>query len=412
MKVILIIGDGMADRPIKELGGKTPLQVAIKPSMDEVARRGVNGMMYPIAPGIEPGSDTAHISLLGYNPNKTYTGRGVLEALGAGLKVKAGDISFRGNFATVDDNFLVLNRRAGRIKEGTKELTEALNGIKLNHTANVQVLCKHTIEHRCVVSLRGPHLSRMVSDPDPREPNHKVKEAKPLDNSSEAHRTSHIVNLLTKEFHRILENHPINAERKSKGLFPANAILLRGAGEISQVKPITEIYDIKALAIAAGALYKGVAIFAGMDQINVPKATGDYTTNTVAKAKAAVENLPMYDFIIIHIKGTDNASHDGNVKKKIMMIEKIDKLVKYLIKNTDPDETLIAITADHTTSTDLKKHTGDPVPVSIKGSMVRVDQVQRFSEIDCAQGGMGSIRGVDLTPILMDLIGKSLKFGK
>ncbi len=409
---MLIIGDGMADRPIRELGGKTPLQVAIKPSMDEVARRGVNGIMYPIAPGIPPGSDTSHLAILGYDPYKTYTGRGALEALGAGLKVEPEDVSFRGNFATVDDNFTVLNRRAGRIKERVKKLTEALNGIKLNLSADVQVICKHTVEHRCVVILRGSRLSSMVSDSDPREPNHKVKEAKPLDNSPEAHRTSHIVNLLTKEFHRILKNHPINAERKSKGLFPANAILLRGAGVIPKVKPITEIYGIKALAIGAGALFKGVAISVGMDMINVPKATGDYATNTVAKAKAAVENLPMYDFIIIHIKGTDNASHDGNVKKKIMMIEKVDKLVKYLIKNTDHDEALIAITADHTTSTDLKKHTGDPVPLSVKGSMVRVDQAQRFSEIDCAQGGMGRIRGVDLMPILMDLIGKSSKFGK
>jgi 2,3-bisphosphoglycerate-independent phosphoglycerate mutase len=412
MRVILIIGDGMADRPIKELGGKTPLQVTSTPSMDEVARTGVNGVMDSIAPGIPPGSDTAHLTILGYDPYKIYEGRGAFEALGAGLKVKPGDVAFRGNFATVDDSLTVLDRRAGRIREGAEELAEALNGLKLDPFPEVQVILKNTVEHRCAVIFRGPHLSRMVSDTDPHESDHKINEAKPLDDSSEALRTSSIVNFFTRNSRMILEKHPMNAERRSKGLLPANAILLRGAGVIPEVRPITDIYGIKALVVAGGALYKGVCNSVGMDSINVPGATGDYATDSEAKAKSAVENLPKYDFILVHIKGTDSASHDSDLGKKIMMIEKVDKLVGHLLKNTDPDEVFIAITSDHTTSTDSGEHTGDPVPVSIKGPNVRVDSVQSYSETDCAQGGLGRIRGSDLMPILMDLVGKSIMFGE
>jgi 2,3-bisphosphoglycerate-independent phosphoglycerate mutase len=260
--------------------------------------------------------------------------------------------------------------------------------------------------------LRGSRLSRNISDTDPHKANHKIAEAQPLDDSPEAQRTAHIVNLLTSEIYTILNSHPLNMKRREKGLLPANAILMRGAGIIPKVKPLTEIYGINALAIAAGALYKGVCNSVGMDVINVDGATGDYETNTLKKAKAAIENLPKYDFILIHIKATDNASHDGDIRKKIKMIEKVDQLVRYLIQNTDPDQVIIALTADHTTSTESGEHTGDSVPISIRGKTVRVDSVQWYSEIDCAQGGLGRIKGVNLLPILMDLAGKSKKFGE
>ncbi len=412
MKVVLIISDGLADQPIKELGGKTPLQIANTPAMDEIARTGVNGIMDSIAPGITPGSDTAHLAILGYDPYQIYEGRGAFEALGAGLEVKINDICFRGNIATINNKFTVLDRRAGRIKDDAEELVRAVNGIKLNFFPDIQVVIKHTVEHRCAIVLKGPHLTRMISDTDPHKINHQINESQPLNGSSEAIRTAHIVNLLTREIHKKLDADPINMKRRIKGLLPANAILMRGAGIIPKIRPITEIYGIKALAIAVGALYKGVCNAVGMDLINVQGATGDYETNTVVKAKAAVENLPRYDFILIHVKATDNASHDRDVMKKIKMIEKVDKLANYLLQNTDPDKVIIAITADHTTSTESGEHTGDSVPVSIRGKTVRVDSVQRYSEIDCAQGGLGRIRGINLLPILLDYAGKSKKFGE
>lgn len=412
MKVILIISDGIADQPLTELKGKTPLQVADTPAMDEIARTGVNGIMDSIAPGIPAGSDTAHLAILGYEPYKTYEGRGAFEALGAGLEVKPEDVSFRGNIATVDTKMTVVDRRAGRIREDAKPLIEAIQNIKLHYFPEIQVFIKHTIEHRCAIVLRGPRLARTISDTDPHKIKYKIIEAQPLDDSPEALRTARIVNLLTNEIYQILETHPINLKRREKGLLPANAILMRGAGIVPKVKPITEIYDIKALAIAAGALYKGVCTSVGMDVIHVAGATGDYETNTIAKAKAVIKNLPTYDFILIHIKGADNASHDRNVQKKIMMIEKVDQLIKYLMEHTDPDQVIIALTADHTTSTESGEHTGDAVPISIRGKTVRVDSVQRYSEIDCVQGGLGRIKGVNLLPILMDYAGKSKKFGE
>lgn len=411
MKVILIIGDGISDRPTRILNGKTPLQVAETPSIDAITRRGICGVVDPISPGIPPGSDTALLALLGYDPLQTYTGRGAFEALGGDLEVRESDVSFRGNFATVNDELTVVDRRAGRIRRGGEALAETLNGVKLKGYPEVNVIVKHTVEHRLALILRGPNLSRMVSDSDPHEENLPIQTVHPLDASSEASRTACIVNALSRRFHEILTNHSINATRRENGLLPANAVLLRGAGNLPQVKSVTEKYGVQALAVAAGPMYRGICRSVGFDVIDVPGATGTVRTDTVAKAKAAVENLPGYDYVLIHVKGGDNASHDGNAEQKVRMIEKIDALVKYILDNVDLKSVFIAFTADHTTSLDLRKHVGDPVPLAIMGPGVRADFVEKFSEIDCAQGGLGRIRGVDLTPILMDLAGNSKKFG-
>lgn len=411
MKIILIIGDGMSDRPTQLLNGKTPLQVAEKPAMDTIARLGACGIMDPILPGIPPGSDTAHLALLGYDPFRTYSGRGALEASGNGLDVRESDVSFRVNFATIDNDHVVVDRRAGRIRKGGRELARDLNGLNLEQFSDVQVILKHSIEHRAALVLRGPNLSRMVSDSDPHEEKHPIQTVKPLDTSPQAARTARIVNELSEKCHEILQHHPINIERVSDGLPPANAVLFRGAGTLPRIRPITEKYGMKALAVAAGALYKGVCKVAGFDVINVPGATGTLATDTVAKARAVVDNLPRYDYILVHVKGTDNASHDGDAEQKVQMIEKINALAEYILRNVESEDVIIALTADHTTSLDLRNHVGDPVPLAIMGPGVRIDAVDKYSEVDCAHGGLGRIRGVDLTPILIDLADKSKKFG-
>jgi len=334
-----------------------------------------------------------------------------LEASGNGLDVRASDVCFRVNFATIDSDHVVLDRRAGRIRHGGRELSRDLNGLKLEHFPDVQVILKYSIEHRAALLLRGPNLSSMVSDSDPHEENNPIQTVKPLDASPQASRTACIVNELSEKFHEILQNHPINVERVSRGLPPANTVLFRGAGTLPRIRPLTEKYGIKALVIAAGALYKGICKLAGFDVIDVPGATGTFVTDTVAKARAVVDNLPSYDYILVHVKGTDNASHDGDAEQKIRMIEKINALVEYILSNVELEEVIIALTADHTTSLDLRKHVGDPVPLAIMGTGVRVDAVDKYSEADCAHGGLGRIRGVDLTPILIDLAGKSKKFG-
>jgi len=402
----------MADRPIKELGGLTPLQAAKTPSMDKIAKLGVCGIMDTISPGIPPGSDTAHLAIFGYDPSKVYEGRGVFEALGIGLDVKKGDICFRSNFATVDEHMMVLDRRAGRIEEGGEELANALDGVKLESFPEIEVVFKHSTEHRGVLILRDHGLSRMVSDSDPQMENVAVHKVLPLERSREAERTARILNQLTEKFHEILQSHPLNVKRRAGGLLPANIVLLRGASVLPKLEPITERYGIKALCVAAGALYRGVCKAVGMDLIDVPGATGTVETDVIAKAKAAVEGLSKYDFVFVHVKGADNASHDGNTQQKIRMIEKIDTLLEYVLKNTDENELIIAVTADHTTPIAVREHTGDPVPLAIMGPGVRTDSVQRYSEIDCAVGGLGRIRGLDLTPILMNYIGRVKKYGE
>ena len=411
-KAILIIADGMADRPIEELGGKTPLEVASKPNLDRIAENGVCGIMDPIAPGIPPGSDTATLAMLGYDPWKVYSGRGALEAVGSGVEVLPGDVAFRCNFATVNDDLLVLDRRAGRIaNEAAAKMAASLQKIRLPTALNVRFLFKNTIQHRAILVLHGPRLSSAISDSDPETTRKRVLEVKPFERSFEAERTAQIVNVLTKEFHRVLEAHPVNRQRVKRRLPVANMILCRGAGGIPRMPTLQERYDIKPACVAAVSLIKGVSGVVGMDLIGVKGATGTPQTDYMAKAKAAVQALKTHDFVLLHVKATDVASHDGNVKEKIEIIEKVDMMLGHIIDNTDPRLTYIAVTADHTTSSVTRNHEGDPVPVAIAGPGVRRDDVAKYGERTCAKGGLNRIRGMDLMPTMMNLIGKAKKFG-
>lgn len=411
-KAILIIADGMADRPIEELGGKTPLEVASKPNLDRIAENGVCGIMDPIAPGIPPGSDTATLAMLGYDPWKVYSGRGALEAVGSGVEVLPGDVAFRCNFATVNDDLVVSDRRAGRIaNEDAAKMAASLQKIRLPTALNVRFLFKNTIQHRAILVLHGPRLSSAISDSDPETTRKRVLEVKPFERSFEAERTAQIVNVLTKEFHRVLEAHPVNRQRAKRRLPVANMILCRGAGGIPRMPTLQERYDIKPACVAAVSLIKGVSGVVGMDLIGVKGATGTPQTDYMAKAKAAVQALKTHDFVLLHVKATDVASHDGNVKEKIEIIEKVDMMLGHIIDNTDPRLTYIAVTADHTTSSVTRNHEGDPVPVAIAGPGVRRDDVAKYGERTCAKGGLNRIRGMDLMPTMMNLIGKAKKFG-
>jgi len=411
LKALLIIGDGMADRPLKELGWKTPLEVARKPSMDHLASAGVCGIMDPIAPGIPPGSDTATLALLGYDAFKVYSGRGAFEALGWGIKVSEGDVCFRCNFATVDENLTVLDRRAGRIADAdASKLAESLKKVKLSNP-NVEFLFTNTVQHRAVLVLRGSKLSPAVSDSDPENVGAKVREIKPLNGSPEAAFTAEILKELAQKFHEALKTHPVNRERVARGQPPANIVLFRGAGTLAKIKSLNEVYEVNATCVAATSLIRGVCRAAGMQLVDVKGATGTVQTDYVAKAKAAVQALENSDFVFLHVKAPDVASHDGNAKQKVEVIERIDKMLAYILNKVDLGETYVALTADHTTSCVTKNHEGDPVPLAIMGPYVRCDDIEEFGERTCAKGGLGRLRGKDLMPILMNFLGKVKKFG-
>ena len=411
LKAVLVIGDGMADRPIKELDWKTPLEIANKPSLNRITNTGICGILDPIAPGVAPGSDTATFALLGYNAAKVYSGRGGLEALGSGVRVLLGDVAFRCNFATVDKNLIVLDRRAGRIaNEDAVKLAQSLKKIRLQMSP-LKFVFKNTVQHRATLVIRGSGLSVAVSDSDPGEAGKKALKIKPLANTQEARFTAKFLNELMQKFHEVLEEHPVNKARAKRGLPPANIILCRGAGTVPNIRTLQEIFGIKSACVAAVSLIKGVCKAAGMKIVNVKGATGTPQTDYMAKARAVVQALKTNDFVFLHVKATDVASHDGKPRQKVEVIEKVDRMLGYLLENIDVNSTYFAVTADHTTSTVTGMHEGDPVPIAITGPYVRRDDVKEFTERACARGGLNRIRGSDLMPTLMNLIGKTSKFG-
>ncbi len=415
MKAILVVGDGMGDRPIRSMGNKTPLEAARTPTLDKLASEGATGLINILSPGIPPGSDTGHLALFGYDPWTCYTGRGPFEALGAGIEINPSDVSFRGNFASVqrlsDKTFKVLDRRAGRSLPEGDALAALLNGISIPGAPKVKVIVKHTVEHRCVLVLRGAGLSSKISDTDSHGHEDEVLKSEPLHDSTDAKRTASIVNKLTVEFYQILSASPLNAQRRKAGLPEANIVLLRGAGTHPEIPCIGDIYGIRAACVAGGALYKGVARSVGMDVLDVPGATASYDTDEVAKAQAAARALKTHDLVFVHLKPIDSAAHDKDCAKKATMIEKLDHLLSTLLDNIDTSETYIAVTADHTTTCISGVHTGDPVPLLISGPEVRRDTVTNFGEHACAAGGLGHLEGIDIMPLLMNYLDKTPMFG-
>jgi 2,3-bisphosphoglycerate-independent phosphoglycerate mutase len=396
-KILMIILDGASDRPVN---GITPLQHAETPNLDEIASLGISGIIDPIAPGIRPGSDVAHLSLLGYDPYEVYTGRGPFEAAGVGIDVKPGDIAFRCNFATVD-NGIAVDRRAGRIR-GTKELAKAIGEVKID---DVEIIFKGSTEHRAAMVIRGDGLSQDVIPNDPAEDGRHVCKIEAI--NPEAERTAKILNKFVEETEKILEEHEINRERREKGEPPANYILFRGVGEAPKLERFDERYGLKGGVIAAVALVIGIGRMCGMEYIKTEGATGDVHSDVRMKMKNAVRALEDHDFILMNIKGTDEMGHDGDFLGKSDFIQRIDESLAEIMDIG----ALVVITADHSTPVSVGGHSADPVPVVMKGEGVRVDDVKAYDEISSAKGGLLRIRGMNLLPILADLTNRAKKFG-
>jgi len=401
-KILLLIIDGVGDRPCECLGGKTPLQAANIPTLDKFAAEGICGIMDTVAPGIRPGSDTSHLSLLGYPPHQYYTGRGPLEAAGVGISMKPGMIGFRANYATVDEKGLVSDRRAGRI-EDTKEISKAIKDNVDLSKYGVSIEFEPGTGHRAALALRGDKLSAAVSTNDPKKTGVAPLVIVPTDSTAEAKRTAEICNEFSRQAVEILKNHPVNIARKTAGKNPANVVLIRGAGEMGVYETFEEKHELSGSVVAAAALIAGIGTSVGLERIPVLP-----TTPLDEQVRLVMNELDKKDFVLFNIKNADEFGHDGKAMEKKEFLERIDDAIKPFLARKD---LLVAICGDHSTPCTIKEHSADPVPLIIHGDGIRTDNVTKYDEISCSAGGMCRICGSSLMPILLDLVDKTHKYG-
>ena len=405
-KILIVVMDGLGDRGCKEFDGLTPLQATDTPNLDWFTKNGIAGTCDTVAPGIRPGSDTSHLSILGYDPLKVYTGRGPFEAAGIGLIGKAGDVAFRCNFSTCDDKMTILDRRAGRINiPDTTELIGSLQGMKID---GIEVIIKESTEHRAALILRGPGLNPNVTDVD-------AHDSGPFKWSvgkvPEADFTASVLNKFVKESYERLKDHPVNKRRVSEGLLPANIIMPRGAGEFPNILPFPEKYNTTAACVAGVGMIRGICGVCGLDVIELPSCcTGGCSSDFVAKAKVVMETLEKYDFVLMNAKAPDVCGHDMDPRKKSEIIKRLDQMAGYFKENFREDM-VIVFTADHSTPCSLGDHSGDPVPITMYTPGNVRDDAEVFSESGCAHGRVGRIRGKCIVPICMDLADRVEKFG-
>lgn len=422
-KLLYVVVDGMADRPLDELGGLTPLEYADTPSMDRLAKLGLTGLMYTVERGIAPESDVAVLSILGYDPHLYHTGRGVLEAVGAGLEFKDGYLALRCNFATVGGDWELIDRRVGRSlsTEEAAELGKAINEeVKLeSHPADFEF--KTTIGHRAVLVIkgRGIKLSSKITNTDPAyvkvegmgvaasKPERRVKRCEPLVDEPEAKASADLVNEFTEKSRRVLEKHPINVRREAEGKLKANVVLARDAGDrLPGLFSLEERYGVKFSCLADMPVEKGIAKLAGMEVVELPPSTGRFKEDYELRVEEALKALEGHDAVYVHLKGPDEPGHDGDARRKAAAIEAVDKLfLTPLLERVSLEEALICVTSDHATPCSLRGHSDDPVPILIAGGDVKPDSVEKFSERECAKGGLGVLeRGVELMPKLISML--------
>ncbi|MDI6603974.1 MAG: 2,3-bisphosphoglycerate-independent phosphoglycerate mutase [Thermoanaerobacteraceae bacterium] len=410
-KCIMVIGDGLGDRPIELLQGKTPLEAAKKPVINMLSSNGMTGLVHPYKPGIRVGTDVGHLCIFGYEPEKVYSGRGPIEAFSAGIELKADDVAFRANFATVSEDLTVIDRRAGRIRKGTRLLAESLNGIEID---DCKIFLKELTEHRAAVVIRGEGLSDMVTDTDPgtTHEGEKVKKPLPTENTIEAEKTTRVLWKFLMRAHEILKVHPVNVERQKNGLFPANFIITRGAGKFKKIEKITDIFKVKAACIAGDETILGIGKMCGFDVFTSSKFTGSFDTDYKSKALMVLQKINEgYDFVVVHVKATDLAGHDNVPFKKVEVIENIETIFSLLYSNIDRLNTYLCLTADHTTPYSVRDHTCDPVPAFIWGSDVRKDGIQKFGEEYIKSGSLSGYTAKDVFYTLMDFMGYTEKYG-
>lgn len=386
MKYVVLLGDGMADYPSEKLGGKTPLQCALTPFLDQIAAHGTMGLVDTIPKGFTPGSDVANLSVLGYNPEETYTGRGPLEAASMGVGLGPNDIAYRCNLVTIGDQGSVQafmdDFTAGHISSAEAgEIIQDLN----------KILGSPLLQFFPGVGYRHLLVWRNAAGAPQAVPPHDIpgKVIAPYLPSGDF---SVEVKDLMQKAAEILKDHPVNARRLSDGKKPANSIWLWGQGKKPQIVPLTKKYNFNGGMISAVDLLNGLGVNAGLKPLRVEGATGYIDTNYEGKAKMALDALKFMDFIFLHLEAPDEMGHEGNAQGKIQAIEFFDeKIVGPILTNIGKlGDYRILVLSDHPTPIDLKTHVGDPSPFAVISSIPEENQSlgRAFTEVNARESGI------------------------
>jgi 2,3-bisphosphoglycerate-independent phosphoglycerate mutase len=384
-KLVMVVIDGIGGLPVQ---GKTELEAAKIPNLDRLASKAICGLIDPISYGITPGSGPSHLALFGYDPFRHEIGRGVMEALGIGLELTKDDLTARGNFATIDEDGIIIDRRAGRIStEKNQEICQFLQN-EIKEVDGVCISIYPGKEHRFVILFQGKELREDLADADPQKDGLKAKGTEGL--SPEARRTADIVN-------RYLRR----ATEALKSFHPANTILLRGFSKIPDIPTMVDRFKLRPAAIATYPMYRGLARLVGMEILE----TGESIQDEVATLKKYFDR---YDFFYLHFKKPDMAGEDGNFKAKVKAIEEIDRIVPSILK-MKPD--VLVVTGDHSTPALLKGHSWHPNPILLYSEYIRPDSIRRFTERQCQRGQLGRFQAMDVIPLMLANGLKLKKFG-
>jgi 2,3-bisphosphoglycerate-independent phosphoglycerate mutase len=368
-KLALVVLDGVGDVATREQGYVTPLEAARTPNLDALSKDSAQGRMLPVAPGITPGSGPGHLALFGYDPLEYQVGRGVIEALGLGLHLKAGDVAARANFCTLDNKGVVTDRRAGRIDTSVCEELCALLAQKVKRVGDAEVIIKAGKGHRFVVLFRGEGLEGPLTDADPHREGLPIPKVEPVEPKSvKAGKTAKLI----ADFYKLAL--PVIAQKK-----PANGFLLRGIAHQPDIPTFQDRYDLRPGCIAVYPMYKGLAQLVGMTKLEGPQTIAEQFERYLAE-------YDKYDYFFIHYKYTDMYGEDGNFAAKRKAIEEFDAALPILLRRR-PD--VLAITGDHSTPCVLKGHSWHPQPVLLNSACSGSDKLDRFTETGANSGSLG-----------------------
>lgn len=392
MKHIIILGDGMADEPIPELGDKTPMEVANTPTMDWLASHGRVGRLKTVPVGYHPGSEVANMSVLGYDLDKTFEGRGSLEAASIGVPLLEGEMAMRCNLICIE-NGIIKNHSAGHISnEEAAELIDFLN----EQLADDNIRFYQGVSYRHLLKVK--HGDKRIHCTPPHDvPGTPFRDVLIRPEAAEAQATADLLNGLILRSQELLENHPVNIKRKAEGKDAANSIWPWSPGYRPRMQTLMERFGIDSgVVISAVDLIRGIGVYAGLKPILVEGATGLWNTNYEGKVAAAIAALKDNDFVFLHIEASDEAGHEGDYNLKIKTIENLDSRVcKPILEAVQQmnEPIAIAVLPDHPTPCRIRTHTGEPVPFLIYRPGDHADSVERFSEHSAQQGSYGLLEG-------------------